>query len=44
MEGRATEVHGWHGVDQAWLIIEAAVAAGSQIEAGEELAKPGTWR
>jgi Ca2+-binding RTX toxin-like protein len=44
LERRTTEVHGWHGVDQAWLIIEAAMAARAKPESGEALAKPGTWR
>ena len=39
LEKRPTEVNGWLGVDDAWRIIDAAVAAGKS-----GLGDPGTWR
>jgi inorganic pyrophosphatase len=39
LEHRPTEVNGWLGVDDAWRIIDEAVAAG---ESGP--GNPGTWR
>ena len=45
LEGRATEVRGWLGVDDAWAIIRRAVAAGTRTAAaGQQDAEPGTWR
>ena len=41
LEGRETEVSGWLGPDDAWRIIEAAVAAGQDSNRNAE---PGTWR
>ncbi len=41
LERRHTDVRGWLGVDDAWRIIEDAVAHGQR---GNETAKPGTWR
>ncbi|MGH2383488.1 MAG: inorganic diphosphatase [Candidatus Limnocylindria bacterium] len=40
LEGRPTEVRGWLGADDAWRIIDAAMAAGQ----GAGTAEPGTWR
>jgi len=40
LEGRETTVSGWLGVDDAWHIIDDAMAAGQRM--GE--AEPGTWR
>jgi inorganic pyrophosphatase len=40
LEDRPTEVNGWLGADQAWAIIDAAMAAGQR----EPEAAPGTWR
>ncbi len=47
LEGRATEVRGWLGTDEAWAIIERAIEAGARLDregraAGET--EPGTWR
>jgi inorganic pyrophosphatase len=39
LEKRPTEVNGWLGVDDAWRIIDAAVAAGKS-----GLGDPRTWR
>jgi inorganic pyrophosphatase len=43
LENRPTEVRGWLGVDDAWRIIGAALAAGAAPTA-EGDAAPGTWR
>jgi inorganic pyrophosphatase len=40
LEKRLTDVRGWLGVDDAWRIIDEAVARGGS---GSE-ASPGTWR
>ena len=40
LEKRPTDVRGWLGADDAWRIIEGAMAAG--VEAPTE--EPGTWR
>ena len=40
LEGRPTEVNGWLGVDEAWRIIDQAMAAGKR----EPESEPGTWR
>jgi inorganic pyrophosphatase len=40
LEGRETSVRGWLGVDDAWRIIDDAMAAGQRSAAAE----PGTWR
>lgn len=40
LENRPTDVNGWLGVEDAWRIIDAAMAAGSQPTSDE----PGTWR
>jgi inorganic pyrophosphatase len=40
LEKRPTDVQGWLGIDDAWLIIDAAMAAGSRPATAE----PGTWR
>jgi inorganic pyrophosphatase len=41
LENRETDVSGWLGVEDAWRIIDAAIAAhrDHSIEA-----EPGTWR
>jgi inorganic pyrophosphatase len=45
LEGRETDVSGWLGVDEAWRIIDAAMAAGRRGTDSEgEAANPGTWR
>jgi inorganic pyrophosphatase len=45
LEGRETDVSGWLGVDDAWRIIDAALAAGGRETDSEgEAANPGTWR
>ena len=45
LEGRETDVTGWLGVDDAWRIIDAALAAGVRGTDSEgEPASPGTWR
>jgi inorganic pyrophosphatase len=45
LEGRETDVTGWLGVDDAWRIIDAAVAAGERGTDSEgEAPSPGTWR
>jgi len=45
LEGRQTDVTGWLGVDDAWRIIDAAMAAGTRgTDAGGEAPDPGTWR
>lgn len=45
LEGRETDVSGWLGVDDAWRIIDSALAAGLRGTDGEgEAARPGTWR
>ena len=41
LEGRLTDVSGWLGVDDAWSIIEAAMAAGRNAALSAE---PGIWR
>lgn len=43
LENRPTEVRGWLGVEDAWRIIDAAMAAGAAPSAGDD-AEPGTWR
>jgi inorganic pyrophosphatase len=40
LEKRESRVEGWLGIDDAWRIIEEAVAAGSR----KPTAEPGTWR
>ena len=40
LERRPTDVRGWLGVEDAWRIIAAAMAAGGRVS--ESL--PGTWR
>ena len=40
LEKRLTDVNGWLGVDEAWTIIDEALAAGQR----EPLGTPGTWR
>ena len=42
LENRPTEVRGWLGVDDAWRIIDEALAAGEQPPS--EAVQPGTWR
>ena len=45
LEGRMTDVTGWLGVDDAWRIIDAAVAAGQRgTDSQGEPPEPGTWR
>ncbi len=47
LEGRPTEVRGWLGTDEAWRIIERALAAGQRAAAvggAESETEPGTWR
>jgi len=45
LEGRETDVSGWLGVDEAWPIIDAAMAAGIRGTDSEgEPPEPGTWR
>ena len=47
LEGRATEVRGWLGTDEAWAIIERAFEAGARLEGEGRAAdetEPGTWR
>jgi len=45
LEGRETDVTGWLGVDDAWRIIDAAIAAGKRgMDSEGEPASPGTWR
>lgn len=43
LEGRETEVRGWLGIDDAWLIIDRALEAGVAGDRGR-VAEPGTWR
>jgi inorganic pyrophosphatase len=40
LEGRETTVSGWLGLDEAWQIIDDAMAAGQRVSDAE----PGTWR
>jgi len=40
LEQRETTINGWLGVDDAWRIIDAAMASGASATEGE----PGTWR
>ena len=40
LENRPTEVRGWLGADDAWRIIDAAMALGATGRHGD----PGTWR
>jgi inorganic pyrophosphatase len=47
LEGRPTEVRGWLGTDEAWRIIDRALAAGQRAAAvggAENETEPGTWR
>ena len=45
LEGRMTDVTGWLGADDAWRIIDAAMAAGQRgIDSQGEAPEPGTWR
>jgi inorganic pyrophosphatase len=45
LEGRETDVSGWLGADDAWRIIDSAMAAGVRGTDSEgEAANPGTWR
>ncbi|HET6380597.1 MAG TPA: inorganic diphosphatase [candidate division Zixibacteria bacterium] len=45
LEGRETDVAGWLGVDEAWRIIDEAMAAGrAQAEGRLTDVTPGTWR
>jgi Inorganic pyrophosphatase len=47
LEGRQTDVRGWLGVEDAWRIIEHAVAHGGRAEGAApngERVEPGTWR
>jgi inorganic pyrophosphatase len=45
LEGRETDVTGWLGVDDAWRIIEAAMASGARgTDSKGEALDPGTWR
>lgn len=47
LEGRPTEVRGWLGTDDAWRIIDRAMAAGERASYGDEPAEtpePGVWR
>jgi inorganic pyrophosphatase len=41
LEARQTDISGWLGVDDAWRIIDAAMAAGRDVSLE---ADPGTWR
>jgi inorganic pyrophosphatase len=41
LEHRQTDINGWVGIDEAWRIIEAAMANG---HAPGQHAEPGTWR
>ena len=43
LENRLTEVRGWLGVDDAWRIIDAAMATGA-AEPAVGAPSPGTWR
>lgn len=43
LENRPTEVRGWLGAEDAWRIIDEAMAAGAAPRA-EDAAEPGTWR
>jgi inorganic pyrophosphatase len=40
LEKRPTDVQGWLGLEDAWRIIEEAMAAGAR----EPVTDPGTWR
>ena len=40
LENRTTDVKGWLGLQDAWRIIDAAMAAGATASSAE----PGTWR
>jgi len=42
LERRPTDVRGWLGVEDAWRIIDASMAAGASAEPGTTA--PGTWR
>ncbi len=42
LEKRPTEVSGWLGVEDAWRIIDGAMAAGVDPDPAGQ--KPGTWR
>ena len=42
LEKRPTEVSGWLGVDEAWRIIDGAMAAGASGDPART--QPGTWR
>ena len=45
LEDRETDVSGWLGIDDAWRIIDAAMAAGEHAAAHPgEGADPGMWR
>jgi inorganic pyrophosphatase len=45
LEGRETDVSGWLGADDAWRIIDAAMAAGQRgADTQGEAPEPGTWR
>jgi inorganic pyrophosphatase len=45
LEGRQTDVSGWLGVDDAWRIIDAAMAAGMRgLDSEGDPPDPGTWR
>jgi inorganic pyrophosphatase len=45
LEGRMTDVTGWLGADDAWRIIDAAMAAGQRVADSQgEAPEPGTWR
>jgi inorganic pyrophosphatase len=45
LEDRSTDVVGWLGVDDAWRIIDSAMAAGRRgIDSEGEAASPGLWR
>jgi len=41
LEKRPTDVRGWLGVDDAWRIIDEAMARGAS---GDAMTEPGTWR
>jgi inorganic pyrophosphatase len=46
LEGREVVVRGWHGLADAWRIIDESVAAGARLAAGaaDQATEPGTWR
>jgi inorganic pyrophosphatase len=44
LERRPTEVRGWLGTDEAWRIIEEALARASRPATDGPMVEPGTWR